>query len=93
MKFWNKNKLESSSFPEAYIIYERITGVFNEYIAVAYNRDDNDCLVRQKDYKVIVKTSIKEIREVMNRHNKKILIMSIEEKCHFKNYRIVEKWM
>lgn len=93
MKFWNKNKLESLSFPEAYIIYERITGVSNEYIAVAYNRDDNDCLVRQKDYEVIVKTSIKAIRAVMNRHDKKILVMSIDEKSHLKNYRIVEKWM
>ena len=71
MKFWNKNKLESSSFPEAYIIYEKITGVSNEYLAVPYNYSDNDCLVRQKDH-IIVKTSIKEIREAMNRHNKKI---------------------
>lgn len=93
MKFWNKNKLKSSSFPEAYIIYEKITGVSHEYMAVAYNYSDNDCLVRQKDCKVIVKSSIKAIREVMNRHNKKILIMSIDEKCHLKNYRIVEKWI
>lgn len=85
--------MNSSSFPEAYIIYERITGASNQYMAVAYNYGNNNRLVRQKDYEVIVKTSIKAIREVMNRRNKKILIMSIDEKCNFKNYRIVEKWI
>jgi ssDNA-binding replication factor A large subunit len=91
-KFRNKNKVNYPSFPDAYVIYEKIAGASNEYLAVPYNYSDNDCLVRQKDH-IIVKTSIKEIREAMNRHNKKILIMSINEKCHFKNYRIVEKWI
>lgn len=87
-----KNKLKSLSFPDAYIIYKKIARASNEYLAVPYNYSDNDCLVRQKDH-IIVKTSIKAIREVMNRHDKKILIMSIDEKCHLKNYCIVEKWM
>jgi hypothetical protein len=92
-KFRNKNKVNYPSFPDAYVIYEKIAGASNEYLAVPYNYSDNDCLVRQIKGVVIVKTSIEAVREAMNRHDKKILIISIDEKCHLKNYRIVEKWI